>query len=268
MIISQEVLNSRLFWLNKLPKVSEENQHHLERYKRFILSRPLQEKEKFKHEIHHILPRSLNGLNDKNNLIVLTYREHFIAHIILWKCGYFTMTIALWQMTHTRTMKKILSSRQYDTLKKDHIILCSELFSSLCWVTNGFEEKRINVDDSFVLEDGYVFGRLNHTEDTKNKISTTLMNHEVLIETRNKIGKTLRGRNILWKEKISNTLKNRYIGGKNPNSKKVFCIELNKKFDSIVDASNEVYGSKNMCHRIRTSIKENRKVKGYSWIYG
>jgi len=36
-------------------------------------------------EVHHILPRCLGGENDKNNLVELTAREHFIAHILLVK---------------------------------------------------------------------------------------------------------------------------------------------------------------------------------------
>jgi hypothetical protein len=36
-------------------------------------------------ESHHIIPRSLGGSNDKNNLIDLTAREHYIAHLLLAK---------------------------------------------------------------------------------------------------------------------------------------------------------------------------------------
>lgn len=36
-------------------------------------------------ENHHILPRSLGGLDDANNLVALTAREHFIAHLLLSK---------------------------------------------------------------------------------------------------------------------------------------------------------------------------------------
>jgi len=35
-------------------------------------------------EIHHIIPKSEGGSNDKDNLVVLTGREHFIAHKLLW----------------------------------------------------------------------------------------------------------------------------------------------------------------------------------------
>lgn len=36
-------------------------------------------------ENHHIIPRSLNGDNGKNNLVRLTAREHFICHYLLTK---------------------------------------------------------------------------------------------------------------------------------------------------------------------------------------
>lgn len=36
-------------------------------------------------ECHHIIPRSLGGSDDKDNLVRLTAREHYIAHLLLWK---------------------------------------------------------------------------------------------------------------------------------------------------------------------------------------
>ena len=36
-------------------------------------------------EVHHILPKSLGGNNDKSNLVELTAREHFIVHMLLCK---------------------------------------------------------------------------------------------------------------------------------------------------------------------------------------
>lgn len=36
-------------------------------------------------ETHHIIPQSLGGSNDKNNLVELTAREHFICHWLLVK---------------------------------------------------------------------------------------------------------------------------------------------------------------------------------------
>ena len=36
-------------------------------------------------ESHHIIPRSLGGSDDRNNLVDLTAREHYIAHLLLAK---------------------------------------------------------------------------------------------------------------------------------------------------------------------------------------
>lgn len=59
-------------------------------------------------EKHHILPRSLGGTNSKDNIVSLTTREHFIAHLLLVKMNrndviaHKKMTYALWWMSKTR----------------------------------------------------------------------------------------------------------------------------------------------------------------------
>ena len=35
------------------------------------------------YENHHIIPKSLGGKNDKHNMILLTAKEHYIAHLLL-----------------------------------------------------------------------------------------------------------------------------------------------------------------------------------------
>ena len=61
--------------------------NYQQRYHKFIKSRPIRMKVKFDGcETHHILPRSLGGSNDPSNKIVLTFKEHWIAHLLLVKC--------------------------------------------------------------------------------------------------------------------------------------------------------------------------------------
>lgn len=56
----------------------------MDRYYQFIKSKPLRIKQLNDGlEVHHILPRCLGGKNNKSNLITLTPREHFIAHLML-----------------------------------------------------------------------------------------------------------------------------------------------------------------------------------------
>lgn len=58
------------------------SQHHYNRYTRFIGSLRGQLVNGYA-EVHHIVPRSLGGTDDADNLIRLTARQHFIAHWIL-----------------------------------------------------------------------------------------------------------------------------------------------------------------------------------------
>ena len=70
-------------------------------------------------EKHHIIPKSLGGTNDKENLVKLTMREHFICHQLLTK-----MTIndnrrkmlhAVWRLAHVSGQK--ITSRRYEQLR-------------------------------------------------------------------------------------------------------------------------------------------------------
>lgn len=56
-------------------------------YKKLIETRQRlnRNKKEARFEQHHILPKSLGGGNGKRNLILLTPREHFIAHRLLYK---------------------------------------------------------------------------------------------------------------------------------------------------------------------------------------
>jgi hypothetical protein len=72
-------------------------------------------------EKHHILPRSLGGSDQRENLIRLTLREHFLVHWLLTK---FTsgpekakMIHAFWKMGHGRS----LTSWQYELARRNYI---------------------------------------------------------------------------------------------------------------------------------------------------
>ena len=61
--------------------------NYQKRYQKFIKSRPNRSKKTFDGcETHHILPRCMGGKNTSDNLVVLTLREHFIAHLMLSRC--------------------------------------------------------------------------------------------------------------------------------------------------------------------------------------
>lgn len=93
---------------------------HRSRYLRFIRERLVREPREKNTERHHILPRALGapkGVAEPTNIVFLSTREHFIAHLILWKCYGRKMTAAFWYMTQTKKGK--LSSREYARLREE-----------------------------------------------------------------------------------------------------------------------------------------------------
>jgi 5-methylcytosine-specific restriction endonuclease McrA len=88
-------------------------------------------------ETHHIIPTSLNGDNNKSNLVELTAREHFICHWLLTKMteGNFKikMTHALWSMRRSSKNQERYStkitSRVYEKLKIERSKILSKQMS-------------------------------------------------------------------------------------------------------------------------------------------
>ena len=80
------------------------------------------------YERHHIIPKSLGGTNDKTNLVLLSAREHYIAHLLLYNhyksiCDNYAfrkMAYALVSMASTnKNMQRMsLTSRQYEIIKE------------------------------------------------------------------------------------------------------------------------------------------------------
>ncbi len=79
-------------------------------------------------EKHHIVPKSLGGSNAKDNIAVLTAREHFIVHRLLPKMtrgeARTKMVYALWALTvhtskHTKDRHKVTGSL-YERIRKEY----------------------------------------------------------------------------------------------------------------------------------------------------
>lgn len=78
-------------------------------------------------ETHHIVPRSLGGSDESENLINFTAREHYVAHKILVKMylqlyeveskQYRKMVAALFFMTTSKRWAGKISSKMYESLK-------------------------------------------------------------------------------------------------------------------------------------------------------
>ena len=76
-------------------------------------------------ELHHILPRSLGGKDNADNLVSLTAREHFICHVLLTK---FTSGLDRSKMVKAVIMMKAADAHQpryfngrlYETIRREY----------------------------------------------------------------------------------------------------------------------------------------------------
>ena len=73
-------------------------------------------------EKHHIIPKSLGGSNDDNNLVNLLPREHYIAHKLLTKMtsdrNKISMCWAFHRMLHKKNSSFKINSKTYDIFRR------------------------------------------------------------------------------------------------------------------------------------------------------
>ena len=119
-------------------------------------------------EIHHIIPVCLGGNNASDNLIVMTAREHYLAHWILWKAyDNPSLTNAFFMMCrqNKKQNREIIPSYLYEKLKKEMAIIAAERGKSRIWITNGIEDKFI--DKNSEIPSGWGRGRTLTKDITK-----------------------------------------------------------------------------------------------------
>jgi len=86
-------------------------------------------------ERHHVIPRSLGGTDDANNLVSLTAREHFVCHWLLTKIytgeARYKMINAMYIMRaegpYQKRYESKITSRVYNTLREEYSKYISNL---------------------------------------------------------------------------------------------------------------------------------------------
>lgn len=196
------------------------------------------------HELHHILPRSLGGTDDKNNLVYITTREHFICHWLLIKI--YPTGEENWKMLNALRMMRAenknqqrydtkITSRVYAKLKEEYSKLQSERNRGANNPMYG--DKFHRSEEGFAKQREAVLGDKNGSKQivAKQKISNSKLGKkrdpfsdewrnnmaeakkgknnnrygvEVSNETRKKIGDKIRGRKQTDEEKQTRRLAN------------------------------------------------------------
>ena len=115
-------------------------------------------------EKHHIVPRSLGGLNSPENLAILTAKEHYIVHLLL--------PHMVLDSTHKKKMWAALRCMSKMISSTHNRYVGSARF---------YQKAKENTDF------GHMRGRV-HSEESKKKMSKSQKGHSVSEETKKKIG--------------------------------------------------------------------------------
>ena len=99
------------------------SQHHYNRYTRFIGSLHGQSVDGYA-EVHHIVPRSLGGSDDADNLIRLTARQHYVAHWMLSRALGGSAARAFFMMSNFGRYGKV-NSTTYGIARQEYAELAS-----------------------------------------------------------------------------------------------------------------------------------------------
>lgn len=131
-------------------------------------------------ERHHIFPKSLGGSNDKDNIVSLTAREHFVCHLLLTKMTQGDdkrkMIHAAWAMANLQNSSQTrykITSRLYETLRESYATVTRERLKGKP-------------------------GR-KHSEETKKKIAQAHLGkkkHPMSEESKRKLSESMKGKNV------------------------------------------------------------------------
>jgi Straboviridae homing endonuclease len=167
------------------------------------------------YENHHILPKCIGGLNNKENLILLTPKEHYLAHKLLVRIykGNRKIALAYHRMTFDKKNNYHISARDYDFAKKlISLIPCSEetrkkqsdkKIGSVAPVKgrkvilkNGKRKYVFPSEISYYVSEGWTFkvikpkNKYKHSEDTKELIRKNALGRKATKKTKEILSKS------------------------------------------------------------------------------
>lgn len=92
-------------------------------------------------ERHHIIPKSMGGLDDNDNLVILTAREHYIAHLLLTKC-------VTKEFFGKMNSAYVMMARVKDSKQKRHYKINSRLFEARKIEADRYKREYVHTDEA------------------------------------------------------------------------------------------------------------------------
>ena len=151
-------------------------------------------------ETHHIIPRCMNGTDEKDNLVDLTAREHFICHLLLTRTypTHKGLRLAIWNMCNVKRTyqdRYIPNARLYEIIRteyREHIK--GENHPSYGRKNSEVtKEKMSNIAKERFKNNPSTFKGRTHSEETRKKLSNNMKGKSQSNFQKNKIKESLTG---------------------------------------------------------------------------
>lgn len=111
------------------------------------------------YENHHIVLKSMGGSNDSDNMIMLTAREHFLAHWLLWRIHRNRQTayafysfVNFFQGHNHQNRPKITSARGYQEAREAHALTHSEKMTGILNSNRSKKVLQFDLEENFIQE--------------------------------------------------------------------------------------------------------------------
>lgn len=245
-------------------------------------SNPISKKDQYC-ERHHIIPRCMNGSNDKENTVNLTAREHFIAHMLLARIfrdtkHYYKLLCAITYMTtkHGKMRKNstlVINSRTYDIVRNELSRIRIGYFKKMPLEKQKSisetirQQKKKYAKQILCIETGIIY------ESLKDAVRKTGIS---------RIRDVCKGRRItaggfhfkylnenIAKQFIPKAKSKRNYKRNIVNKKPVYCLELNKTYESLFQCALSIFknGSrKNYIREVLNGKRESYHNLHFKWV--
>ena len=231
--------------------------NYKQHYDRLIKTRKLlgrKRKEGIYYEKHYILPKSCGGTNDENNLVFLTAKEHYIAHLLLIHCYDGDMKTKMkyafaMMLRSNKYHERLYSASQYQRIREK--IGLARLGNKMS------EETKLKIS---ISEKGRIF-----SEEHKNKISKANSNRILSKETKEKISLTKRNNKRVCTQEEKDNLSKIFKGRKMPIEAVLRVAEKNKGKKRSEESKQKMRDAK-LGRKLSDETKEKMKQSRINYI--
>ena len=203
------------------------------------------------YEWHHVTPKCMGGTDAVNNIVLLTAREHVLAHYLLTKIYPSNSKILFaFNMVTGETSKRtrgvnLIHSKLIASAMEDYRVSCSGVNHPMYGRKPSEESNKKNSEKNKVIQKGRIPWNLGipMTEEAKLKSSNTMKGY-------------------VWSEERNKKLSKSLMGHAPTYIKPVRCIETGEIFPSVYKASEWAGVNLIPCLKGR-----NETARGFHWEY-